>query len=103
MRMEDPPPCEQNLRRSKPALKKGEWVAYGGLEGNSLKVSSHEIINSKDENGVTYFQILGDAQPGYSGGPVFDQHGMVVGVVLRGLTLASGGSLFDAILVSDIP
>lgn len=103
MRMEEPLPCDKSLRRSSAALQIGEWVAYGGLDGNTLKISSHEIINIKNEHGIIYFQVLGDAQPGYSGGPVFDQQGMVVGVVLRGLPFPSGGSLFDVISISHVP
>ena len=59
-----------------------------GLQGFDPKVT-RGIISS--ENGfrgdVRRYQIDASVQPGNSGGPVFNEHGCIVGVVVSGLTI----------------
>ena len=59
-----------------------------GLQGFDPKVT-RGIISS--ENGfrgdIRNYQIDASVQPGNSGGPVFNEHGCIVGVVVSGLTI----------------
>lgn len=103
-RFEGQSPCVRSLKRSTSIPKVGEWVAYGGLfESINFRVSSHQVMTASTANGAASFQILGEAVPGYSGGPVFDQQGGVIGVILRGLPAGPNASLFECLAMASIP
>jgi S1-C subfamily serine protease len=104
LRIDGESPCKRVLGRSSTNLKKGDWVIYAGLNtnGHGLMISSHEILAIKFENLTEYLQIKGDARPGYSGGPVLDRTGGVVGVMLKGTPSSSGDWMFEAIAISRV-
>lgn len=106
LRIEGNSPCKAYFKRSTVEVKQGDWVVYGGLDPTSgaFKVSSHSVRSIFVEQDVKYIEIEGDARPGYSGGPVFDQQGGVLGIVLKGRpSVLSGNSIFDAVVVSEVP
>ena len=106
LRIEGDSPCKRFLKRSTVDVKPGDWIVYAGLDPDSggFKVSSHAVRSIGVERGVKYIEIEGDARHGYSGGPVFDQQGGVLGVVLRGRpSLSSSNWIFDAVAVSEVP
>jgi S1-C subfamily serine protease len=106
LRIEGNSPCRRNLKRSNVDVKPGYWVVYAGLDTASagFKVSSHFVRSISVEQDVKYIEIEGDARPGYSGGPVFDQQGGILGVVLRGRPSPSSSNwLFDAVAFSEVP
>ena len=60
---------------------------YGEIFGDAIKVTKG-IVSSNRGMGddITQFQIDAAAQPGNSGGPIYDQKGNPVGVVVSKLS-----------------
>jgi V8-like Glu-specific endopeptidase len=60
--------------------------AFVLIEGHpTLVVSSHPVVATTTAEPVNKMQFIGDAIPGYSGGPVLDLDGRVVGVTVEGI------------------
>lgn len=105
MHIDGTSPCKQSFKRSSVNVQAGYWVIYAGFDPptGSLKISSHSVHNINIEGNKKFIEIEGDAVPGYSGGPIFDQEGDILGVVLKGRLTSASTSIFEAISVEEIP
>jgi hypothetical protein len=67
--------------------KNGEEVMHIGMANGVPFVVSHGYVfktQEKDKQGRTFFRYDGASGPGSSGGPVFNKHGEVIGLVYQG-------------------
>jgi hypothetical protein len=67
-------------------------------------VSAHPVEEVRNVGEIRYIDMVGDARRGYSGGPLFDNHG-VVGIILTGEPQAPPMAYwkFEAIGISAVP
>lgn len=62
-------------------------------EGLSQSVTRGVLSGTREMSGLRYYQTDAAVNPGNSGGPVLDEHGELVGLVVSGLRTQSGNSL----------
>lgn len=105
LHIEGQSPCKHSLKRSTVNAAIGYRVIYMGFDpvSNGYKASSHAVRNLTSEADRKFIEIEGDARPGYSGGPVFDEEGNVLGMVLKGRMVSPMTSIFEAISAEEIP
>src|SRR5439155_11395843 len=63
-------------------------VAIGNPRGFTNTVSDGLVSTFRDRNGVRLIQVSAPISPGSSGGPLFDDHGDVIGLTTLGVTNA---------------
>jgi S1-C subfamily serine protease len=109
LKMTGESPCREALQPTTGDLKVGDNVLYAGFDTRqknayTVSLGAYPISNIYFDGGLKFFQIVGDARPGYSGGPVFGRGAEVIGIILRGRPSGDGEhNIFDAVSVQHVP
>jgi len=106
LRIDGPSPCKEALQPSIVEFKIGDNVLYGGFEPRAGRFNdtASPITDIYSQNGIRFFQIVGEADHGWSGGPVFGSGAQVIGIILRGKPSGDGtNNIFDVVSVEHVP